>query len=222
MARYKKIKWKDPIWETQEKEPPREAHYKDLFIKFNGSITDFADEYLPQLWEKCIHDSQQMHIFFDKYDIKKGECPPHATIMNWSTFFYWIERRRAFKNNITEEIRQSLRDTQISLLNDYISNLKEVVPESLDAQLKNIQVLNRILNGTAINGHKIKSHTEANMNLEEYLRKALGLDETSSKDADDLNEDENAIIPVPDEPAHENKETHKEINDILWDMVNQK
>ena len=134
-----------------------------------------------------------------------------------------MERRRAFKNSITEETRQSLRDTQISLLKDYIFNLKKVVPESLDAQLKNIEVLNSILlqDETEINGHMIKSHTEANINLEDYLRKALGLETASS--AEDLNESEaDDIIPVPDNPEHENPKIHEEINNILWDMVNQK
>lgn len=224
MARYKQINWTDPIWETQEKEPPREAHYKDLFIKYNGTLDSFIDSYLPELWKLCQQDASKMPTYFDRYDIKKGEPPGRNVITNWSAYFFWLERRRAFKNSITEETRQSLRDTQISLLKDYIFNLKKVVPESLDAQLKNIEVLNSILlqDETEINGHMIKSHTEANINLEEYLRKALGLDETASS-AEDLNESEaDDIIPVPDNPEHENPKIHEEINNILWDMVNQK
>ena len=224
MARYKHINWTDPIWETQEKEPPREAHYKDLFIKYNGTLTDFSNRYLPSLWKKHVDNPRELRVYFDSYDIKKGKPPSDRTVGEWSQFFYWMERRRAFKNSITEETRQSLRDTQISLLKDYIFNLKKVVPESLDAQLKNIEVLNSILlqDETEINGHMIKSHTEANINLEDYLRKALGLDETASS-AEDLNESEaDDIIPVPDNPEHENPKIHEEINNILWDMVNQK
>lgn len=224
MARYKKINWKDPIWETQEKEPSREAHYKDLFLTYNGTLTDFANEYLPQLWENSKNNHGTLTDFFDNYDIKKGMPPSYNTIEGWSRYFYWKARRDAFKNSIAEETRQALKDTRVNLLKDYIFNLKKVVPESLDAQLKNIQVLNSILlqDETEINGHMVKSHTEANSNLEDYLRKALGLDETANS-AEDLNEsEEDSIIPVPDNPDHENKETYDEINKVLWDMVNQK
>lgn len=196
--------WKEPIYLLQKGENKRANCYFQRWLDYEGSTRNFV-KYLEQLWNQ---PGIKREAHFHKYDIEKNKPPTISTVLKWSMWDKWEDRKTAYWRNRQEETNQI--KLQLHAEQDI-----EIFKLQEKARLLNLQDLVDGLETGALNGTQRQAITKSNKDLQDATNRDLG--EVKDINQSNIQADVNATT----ENIHGLDETViKELSDVIHPRYN--
>lgn len=144
---------KEPIYEKQEGETPRQYYYFREFCLHKGTLEEFVTK-MESRWNQ----GEDTDLKYKPYT--------RSSFVSYSAANFWTERKEA--KEVSEIDDMFARMEQI----DRDSKVKKFELQS-KARTRNLELLNRRLESGEIKGSQIEAHSKANKNFQDAERTDL-------------------------------------------------